>query len=327
MEFGVNLTKLGLDPVTLLGGSACGMPFRRILVKTRAATSFTAELKDFVGPFDLFLPSQADAAADLPWLCGTQGVSTLTVNNPIPTSLYVWSTTNGNIIGSTTGPSITVDTSGTYVVSHFLQSGCSLYSTDTVVITYTSSCGILDKSDLNFSAKYFDGNAQLKWTANINALIRQFEVQRSIDGIHFGTIESIEAISGKPSAGYQTIDKLSGFTAAGIYYRLKITDVNNAVIYSTISKIIVPGNTFKVAVMPNPVRDKINIHLFSPYATPLEVNVFDLSGKLVHIYRTNLQQGAVSISIPGTEKWPPGMYTLISRTSRETKYEKVIVAK
>ena len=55
MEFGVNLTKLGLDPVTLLGGNPCGMPFRSIMVKTRASTSFTAALKDFVGP--LFFPS------------------------------------------------------------------------------------------------------------------------------------------------------------------------------------------------------------------------------------------------------------------------------
>ncbi len=36
MEFSVNLTKLGLDPVTLLGGDDCGMPFRRILVKGRS---------------------------------------------------------------------------------------------------------------------------------------------------------------------------------------------------------------------------------------------------------------------------------------------------
>lgn len=327
MEFGVNLTKLGLDPVTLLGGSACGMPFRRILVKTRSATSFTAELKDFVGPFDLFLPSQAEATADFPWLCGSQGISTLTVTNPIPTSYYVWSTTNGNIVGSNTGTSITVDTSGTYVVSHYLQSGCSLYATDTIVITYTASCGILDKSDLNFSAKYLNGNAQLKWTANINERIRQYEVQRSIDGIHFGSIQTIEAIGDKPSAGYETTDKLAGFPAAGVYYRLKITDVNNAIIYSTVSKVTIPGNSFQMAIMPNPVRDKINIHMYTPYNTSLQISVYDVSGKLVYVHRSNLQQGAVSISIPGTEKWPPGMYTLVSRTTRETKYEKVVVVK
>ena len=54
MEVSVNLSKLGLDPITLLGGSACGLPFRRILVKTRTSTSFSSELKDFIGPFDFY---------------------------------------------------------------------------------------------------------------------------------------------------------------------------------------------------------------------------------------------------------------------------------
>src|SRR6185436_2275284 len=41
MEFSVNLSKLGLDPVGLLGGDICGTPFNRIVVKTRASASFT----------------------------------------------------------------------------------------------------------------------------------------------------------------------------------------------------------------------------------------------------------------------------------------------
>jgi hypothetical protein len=31
MEFSVNLSKLGLDPVTLLGGDVCGSPFNRLV--------------------------------------------------------------------------------------------------------------------------------------------------------------------------------------------------------------------------------------------------------------------------------------------------------
>ena len=73
MEFGVNLTKLGLDPVTLLGANACGMPFRRVLVKSRASTSFTSALKDFVGPFDFFLPARAKVQSDQSALCGLIG--------------------------------------------------------------------------------------------------------------------------------------------------------------------------------------------------------------------------------------------------------------
>ena len=99
MEFSVNLSKLGLDPY-INSSDPCLMPFRRIMVKTRASTSFTAELKDFVGPFDFFRAARASAAADIPMYCGTTGISNITVTNALSTSLYTWTTTNGHIIGS-----------------------------------------------------------------------------------------------------------------------------------------------------------------------------------------------------------------------------------
>ena len=88
MEFGVNLSKLGLDPVTTFGGDVCGTPFNRIVVKTRASASFTAELKDFVAPIDLFLAPRADVLADVPVFCGTlNSVSNLKVTNPATNSV------------------------------------------------------------------------------------------------------------------------------------------------------------------------------------------------------------------------------------------------
>src|SRR6185295_1804370 len=66
VEFSVNLTKLGLDPVTSITGDPCGMPFRRLLVKTRASASFTAQLKDFVAPVAMFIAPKADIATETP---------------------------------------------------------------------------------------------------------------------------------------------------------------------------------------------------------------------------------------------------------------------
>ncbi len=92
IEFSVNLTKLGLDPVTLLGGDVCGTPFNRIVVKTRASASFTAELKDFVAPTDLFLAPRALALSETPALCEEGGIAEIHVTNPVSTSFYQWST-------------------------------------------------------------------------------------------------------------------------------------------------------------------------------------------------------------------------------------------
>ncbi|HEX6333712.1 MAG TPA: hypothetical protein VFZ78_05770, partial [Flavisolibacter sp.] len=130
MEFSVNLTKLGLDPITLLGGSACGLPFRRILVKTRSATSFEAELKDFIGPFDFFTAQPVQALADVPMFCGVVGVSNLQVMNPASASVYTWTTPDGQFYGDSIGPSVQVTAPGMYIVTQQLLDGCSNFAHD-----------------------------------------------------------------------------------------------------------------------------------------------------------------------------------------------------
>jgi hypothetical protein len=88
MEFSVNLSKLGLDPVTTFGGDVCGTPFNRLVVKTRTSEAFTSALKDFVAPTDLFLAPRADALADVPIFCGSlENVSELEVLNPSASSV------------------------------------------------------------------------------------------------------------------------------------------------------------------------------------------------------------------------------------------------
>jgi hypothetical protein len=103
IEFSVNLTKLGLDPVTLLGGDICGTPFNRLVVKTRSSASFTADLKDFVAPTDLFIAARAQVETQTPYVCAEGSISKIYVKDSVANSIYTWSTPDGNIIGSTTG--------------------------------------------------------------------------------------------------------------------------------------------------------------------------------------------------------------------------------
>jgi hypothetical protein len=147
LEFSVNLSKLGLDPLVNVG-DPCGMPFRRILVKSRSSNSFSAELKDFVGPFDFYRAPMAAASADIPVFCGSVGISTISVGNPLITSLYTWSTADGHIVGDTIGTSITIDQPGSYIVRQELMDSCgSTYARDTVTILLDAACTVMNKPD------------------------------------------------------------------------------------------------------------------------------------------------------------------------------------
>jgi hypothetical protein len=122
LEFSMNMGKLDLDPISLLGGDPCGLPFRRILVKSRASSAYTAELKDFVGAFDFFEFKVADAAADVSMICGDNMISTISVTNPLPTSTYTWVTSDGKLLGDMFGYQVKVDIPGTYIVRQQLLS-------------------------------------------------------------------------------------------------------------------------------------------------------------------------------------------------------------
>jgi Secretion system C-terminal sorting domain len=312
MEIGVNLSKIGLDPVTLLGENKCGMPFRRILVKSRASTSFTAALKDFVGPFDFFLPARAKIQSDQSVLCGLIGISQINVTNPVPTSLYTWSTPNGHIVStSPDGTAITVDLAGTYIVTQTLQAGCSTYATDTTVIFYNSNCFVLDKKLLSFNGNIANKLVQLNWTVSSDPQISYFDVERSSDGTHFAAVSRVYAESGDVATNEYAATDEPGATTDHLYYRLKIIGQDGSVSYSkTISffpqKVTKPG----ISIIPNPVKETAQLNIFSTAENKMELFIYDGSGRLMRTISANVPNGNTNINLTDFQGWPRGIYSV-----------------
>jgi hypothetical protein len=323
MEFSVNLTKLGLDPATILGGNICGSPFNRMVVKTRASASFTAALKDFVAPIDLFLAPRVDVLSDVPVLCATQSVSTLTVQNPSNASVYSWATANGHIVGTTSGTSITVDQPGTYVVTQRLAAGCNPYAYDTLSINYDINCKILASLVTDFRGNLADGQSLLNWATNYNDGIEYFEVQRSVDGVSF---ESLSTIGTKPTGGsigsYSFTDNISSLNTPYTYYRLKMK-LAKSIVYSSILRLNLPIRKGEVLMYPNPITDYAQVGMSSDKKQDLQVLVYDLSGALIDRMNLSLNKGNNVFAI-NTEKWKPGSYVLQLVTSTETIHKKLI---
>jgi hypothetical protein len=327
MEFSVDLTTLGLDPVTLLGGDPCGMPFRRILVKSRASSSFTAALKDFVGPFDFFLAPRANAAADVPIYCGVLGISELQVTNAVTTSIYTWTTPDGNIVGSNLGPTITVDAPGTYIVTQQLSEGCSVYAVDTVTITFDSSCAVLESSLLNFEAKKQGRQVDLHWTVAQNQESRYFEVQRSTDGEQFTTVARVDA-NELSLANYAINDDIGGVKSPTVYYRIKMKSDIGFIKYSKVipvalNELLVKG----ISITPNPVQDEMRVSIVTDQGKSVELNIYDFAGRLVRTHREQIAKGSSTITLTGFKNYPKGIYAVQVKCGDENHLEKVIITR
>ena len=326
MEFSVNLTKLGLDPVTLLGGNGCGMPFRRVLVKSRASTSFTAELKDFVGPFDFFLAPRVLAAPTAIIYCGVQP-TVINITNPSPTSTYNWTTTDGTIIGSTTADSVIAGTPGTYIVTQRLQSGCSIYAMDTVTLVPDIGCNVLPSSLVDFHASLKDQLVQLNWTFSGNQNVQYFEVERSTDNSSFEIAGRVYAHSGDLNiASYSFTDELPAIKSQYIYYRLKITSVTGVVTYSRIINIsLSKANYPQISISPNPVKDEMQVSIYSPAARNYQLGIYDYTGRLLKTMNTTVQEGYTKINLTGFKSWPNGIYVVRSLLGNEIFTERILL--
>jgi hypothetical protein len=325
MEFSVNLTKLGLDPATILGGNICGSPFNRMVVKTRASASFTAALKDFVAPIDLFLAPRVDVLANAPILCATQSVSDITVQNPSNSSYYSWTTSDGHIVGANTGTKVTVDAPGTYIVTQRLSAGCNPYAYDTVSIVYDASCTVLANTITYFKGNIINDYSQLNWSTAANNETEYFEIQRSFNGNDFSTVGKIIAQStDDPSSSYAFRENISEIKTPFVYYRLKIKMNSKAIIYSNIVRLNLPIRQNDALLFPNPATSNVQLAMTSDKKQDLKMMVYDFAGVLVEAKILSLRQGSNVFSI-ATDKWKPGAYMVQLTTENQTIHKKLVI--
>lgn len=325
MEFSVNLSKLGLDPL-VTSNDICGLPFRRILVKSRASTSFTAELKDFVGPFSFFRAPRADVQTDFPSLC-PGGAADIWVTNALSTSLYTWSTTNGNIVGSTVGDRINVDQPGTYIVSQVLMDSCgSTYATDTIQLTMQNFCEVLSSKPYNLNARLQNKTAWINWNTTSEEGVAYYELQRSDNGRDFYSIGN--RISPHTNGTYLELDDLSTFSSTQAFYRVKYVAASGGRAYYTtaVRVYLRRNNNYTLTVAPNPVHEQFRISFTADRMANAEITITNSSGALVYRSAEQVKPGTNEWQIRNTASWSNGQYIVQLKLGDEIFRKRLIVA-
>lgn len=125
-EMGLNMTLLGLDPVKLTGADRCAFPYITFMIKTRASAAFTAQLKDFAGPYAWGSPDVKPSVQGKDTL-SCRNPSTMITANPLRADCtYEWYTQDGSIVGNPNQATITVNQPGIYRLKVKLPTGCYL---------------------------------------------------------------------------------------------------------------------------------------------------------------------------------------------------------
>jgi hypothetical protein len=326
MEFSVNLTKLGIDPATYTN-NACAMPFKSVLIKSRASTSFTASLKDFIAPFKMFEYPEVKANAYLKYFCGIMPSTTIEVINPIATSTYTWTTSNGNIVGSTTDTLVTIDAPGTYYITQQMHSLCPRLAIDSITILFDPVCTVLDVNITAFNVTSYGKEAILKWQSNNNELAASFEIEYSTDNVVFKPLTMLNANEKSGISDYSYRYLLNNNQTI-IYYRIKVIEKNKGIKYSNtvlLRPVAVTKNT--PLIFPNPTQGEAWMSLESSEKAVVTVSISDITGRLIETLKIPVNQGNNLVPLHTLMKQMDGVYIIKIKTTGGETARKLLLKK
>lgn len=166
--------------------------------------------------------------------------------------------------GSLAAPGITTGTTNTFICP------CTPGANFQLTILYTTSngsCGggtqctepvymvILPVSLSDVQIQEQNARACLQWNADNDTEASLYQVEYSLNGIDFSVVSDITPKHSVNRVKYSYCDPV---LRSGGFYRIKVTDIQARVFYSSALKFT--GNrTGEPVIFPNPVSDKINI--------------------------------------------------------------------
>jgi ELWxxDGT repeat protein len=179
---------------------------------------------------------------------------------------------------------------------------------------------------LNFSATVEGKNAvKLDWTTTSEINSSHFEIERSIDGNNFSSINRVNA-SGNSAIdqNYTYTDYQAGnLNSSVLYYRLKSVDKDGTFKKSQVLLVRLQGGGFQFTFAPNPVQQQLNVSVSPAGAKSVVIRIIDANGKQVYQQAlptgVNVYQQNIDVA-----KLKAGIYYLQVITDNTIKVEKFV---
>lgn len=175
-----------------------------------------------------------------------------------------------------------------------------------------SGAGEIDKkgSFTSFSVKAVSNNTVILQWETSGDFMQAYEVQRSSDNKRWETIASV-SVTASNTYSYNDLVPTEGYN----YYRVKGSDQNEQVVYSSIQMLRVKKK-IKIFIWPNPSGNEINIQTAFQEGT---IDVLDANGKT--LAKKNIRAYITTFS---TINYKPGIFYLRIQHGAEKYTEEFI---
>ncbi|MGZ8524519.1 MAG: T9SS type A sorting domain-containing protein [Chitinophagaceae bacterium] len=189
-----------------------------------------------------------------------------------------------------------------------------------------SNSGTLPLTLLSFIGKPAGVKSNLlEWTTSFENNTRSFDIQRSINGTDYVTVQSLPAAgNSSTNSNYTYTDIISQVSSGVFYYRLKMIDIDAVYKYSPVIKIRAGSNGFSVESIPNPFTRHLTVNIESLLPDNATIIITDLNGRLLLQKKHKLYPGNNAIELKTTANLRSGTYLLKVITSNKEKTLKII---
>ncbi|MEO6187449.1 MAG: T9SS type A sorting domain-containing protein [Ginsengibacter sp.] len=223
---------------------------------------------------------------------------------------FLWGTTGTLVCGRTdaqTDPAIASNGGGGAIISWTDQ---RIGSTD-IYANRVLQNGSLPISILDFGVKLNADKVLLNWTTSIEINSKDFNIQRSKDGVHFENVGNVAAAGNSSISRNYIFEDLDGFSLKGkdIFYRIVETDVSGQTFYSAIQSVRIPSGINKLTLAYNPVKNTARLRYESIASGNASIRVLDLAGKVVLTKHLGIFPGMNDIQL-ATGNLSKGIYQI-----------------
>ena len=160
----------------------------------------------------------------------------------------------------------------------------------------SSSGALLPVELIGFNGEVLSRVNQLKWATATEENTSHFVIEKSSNGLEgykeIGRVTAKGFTNEVQSYWFEDAAELEAMS----YYRLKIVDFDGFTMVSNVVALERSKEVVEVEVFPNPVIDEVNVRVNLDKASPVEINIFDQSGKLIQRSIFNLEKGNNSVA-------------------------------
>jgi hypothetical protein len=169
----------------------------------------------------------------------------------------------------------------------------------------------------NFTGTNRNNQAALNWTLAQETGIDRYDIERSVDGIHYAFLGTKASTfhNSSASVNYDYVDAwpLNGTN----FYRLKIWKQDGSFSYSSVVTLSFTKPLITdIRINPNPVNNILNLVCFNKESSPVTCIMYNHDGRMVKNWAGNFSAGTNSLSVD-VSTLPAGSYFIVMSRPNE----------